>query len=135
MNIILVEGSRNSGKTTFINEAFNTLSKEIPAEDIIMPYDNSVWGNNDFQAIVRKNGKTIGFYSMGDIAHRVIAMIYMYAVRYKCDTLVIANRNFASVSQFIKEIEEECLIVKNVDLGSANDSEQAIKSIMSGLFK
>jgi len=104
MKIILVEGPPNSGKTTLINEVFNTLRKEISTEDVIMPYDNHVWDNDDFQAVVRKNGKTIGFYSMGDIAHQVIAMIYVYAVRYECDILVIASRNFATVDLFLRNI-------------------------------
>lgn len=88
MDIILLSGSPNSGKTTTMNVVYNDL---ISKGATVVQRKVQVGGNAaDFECIVKYKGKLVAMYSMGDyLIHCCFA-----AVRYaSCDKLILAYNN------------------------------------------
>lgn len=88
MDIILLSGNSNSGKTTTMNVVYEEL---ISKGATVVRSKVQVGGNvRDFECVVKYKGKLVAMYSMGDyLMHCCFA-----AVRYaSCDKLVLAYNN------------------------------------------
>ena len=88
MDIILLSGDPNSGKTTTMNVVYDEL---ISKGATVAQHKEQVGGNvKDFECILNYKGKSIAICSMGDyLMHCCFA-----AVRYaSCDNLILAYNN------------------------------------------
>ncbi|MES2671683.1 MAG: hypothetical protein V4673_14865 [Pseudomonadota bacterium] len=88
MDIILLSGNSNSGKTTTMNVVYEEL---ISKGATVVRSKVQVGGNiKDFECVLKYKGKLVAMCSMGDyLMHCCFA-----AVRYaSCDKLVLAYNN------------------------------------------
>ncbi len=88
MDIILLSGRPSSGKTTTINLVYNTLAAQGAA---VVVSKALLGGNpNDFECVLKYNGKQVAIYSMGDYLHTCCLAVIKYAY---CDKLILAYSN------------------------------------------
>ena len=95
MKIIVVKGNQNTGKTTSIRLAYD-IALYLGAA-IITPRNIEDKPHNDFETVIFYNGKRIGFHSGGDLLKSFEEVIDDYKEK-KCDTLVMASRNFKQIA-------------------------------------
>ena len=85
MDIILLSGAPNSGKTTTMNLVYSDLitrGATVVAPKII------VGGNPlDFECVLKYKGKSVAIFSMGDYLHECWSAVIKYAY---CDKLILA---------------------------------------------
>ena len=88
MDIILLSGNPNSGKTTTLNVVYDELILK-GATVVRRKLQVGVY-ETDFECVLKYKGKKVAIYSMGDyLMHCCFA-----AVRYaSCDKLVLAYNN------------------------------------------
>lgn len=88
MQIIVLKGKSNTGKTTTLN-----LVYDIILQGGATPIGNKqTLGNpkqNDFEIIVEWKSKKIGFFTMGDYSTYLANAIYRYE-KLDCDILICA---------------------------------------------
>ncbi|MBP3366673.1 MAG: hypothetical protein J6K96_06715 [Treponema sp.] len=91
--IITIYGDGNTGKTTVINDIYDTL---INTGATVKHNKKQIGGNqNDFTAVLSYKGKNIAFLSMGD--YRTVVDDYVNNYR-KCDVFITAlNKRFANI--------------------------------------
>ena len=94
MNILLLTGEENSGKTTTLELLYKNHFK------IINPIEFSIEGaeKKDFSTVFNHNGKTIAIYTIGDEAQYIRNAFEKYSsfridgIEIKIDILILAHR-------------------------------------------
>jgi tRNA uridine 5-carbamoylmethylation protein Kti12 len=88
MDIILLSGNSNSGKTTTMNLVYDELAKKGAT---VIQQKRQLGGNPaDFECVLKYKGKLIGIYSMGDYLIHCCFAVVQYAF---CDKLILAYSN------------------------------------------
>ena len=100
MEIIILSGKDNCGKTTTLNLIYDSINPP-PADIIEEKKSINDPKNKDFECIIRYNGKTVAFYTNGDYKKCLIMAIKEYAKK-PCDVLVCASRDNKIPRQLIK---------------------------------
>ena len=114
MITICLEGPEKVGKTWAINEIYNSISED--RREVIKDKEQVGEDERDFKAeiLYTRNDSTIikvAFYSMGDIAKKVISVISNYLKDGSFDYLIIANREFKTVRDTI-QLNRDHIILK-----------------------
>lgn len=129
MDIILLSGSPNSGKTTTMNVVYDKL---ISTGATVVQKKVQVGGNAvDFECIVNYKGKLVAMYSMGDyLIHCCFA-----AVQYSyCDKLILAynNKFKKDLAAVVASCRNHIVITKslgNPDSSNQNDATTIVSKI------
>ena len=85
MDISLLCGDPNSGKTTTMNLVYSDLIAK--GATIVGPKMQTGENPLDFECILKYNGKLIAIFSMGDYLHECWSAVIKYAY---CDKLILA---------------------------------------------
>lgn len=100
MDIIVLTGNSNTGKTTTLNLLFEKMSN---LNNVEILKKNEIEGNNDFSAILKCGPKKIGIISYGDYIDDFIKVFDSFE-KEQLDILICSSRNKEtenSVFQFI----------------------------------
>lgn len=131
MKVVILHGKHNCGKTTTINKLFDKLiangasfvepKKELP-------------GRDDFECVLKYNGKTIALFSLGDYMFAIGAAVGYYT-RAKCDVLVVAHSLETPIyknSLFRKREYPYCIINKEEN-GVIIEDADALNKLMEAI--
>ncbi len=135
MNIIMLSGESSCGKTTTLNKVYNFMKPTY--ENIIKAKSKLGADPNDFECIIKYNGKNIAFYTMGDYSCHLLESFEKYN-KENCDVLICACNNrfkkpYQRIEEFSHSIINKKLSIskKQIDLDFANnhDKEKIIEEL------
>ena len=107
MKIIMLKGPCCSHKTTTINLVYYQLLRH-KAKIVEKRIDYE--GSHDFSAVLSYAGKKVAIDSAGDEAFRLKKdVLQKYA---DCDFLIMANRNFVTVTKEVYRLDAAPLIIE-----------------------
>lgn len=120
MKVIMLTGKANSGKTTALHRVFDIIfEKTDKSSDIIIPKTFTENGD-DFWAAIRYNGKTVYFYSLGDLAGEICDAMKT-ALEQNYDICVCCSKlHFKAPFKFI---EKNNLDAYYIEKGSPTDTD------------
>ncbi len=118
MNIIMLSGASDSGKTTTLNMVYDQLVTKLGAT-ITQPKSKLGGDPDDFECTLNYRGKCIAIFTMGDYAYSVMNAMDTYSA-LKCDVLIIAcNNHFVRPYQKIRHFPN---IIRNKTMPLSNSS-------------
>ena len=129
MELIVLKGKENTGKTTTINYVYNKLRGEGYIES--SPKDFKDLGDVDFLTVLEKDGVKIGVVSQGDEADKI--PIYLKKLKEKdCQKVICALRKEIEKEVNLLEISKNT-ILKEIEINKAkpNSFEQR-KNVING---
>ena len=130
MKIIAMQGAANKGKTSTIQNAYETF-KTRGCVDFFHPF------GNDFEAIITMpDNKKIGFFSQGDWPENTLHNIKT-AGEWECDILVTAVRTKGGTVDVMKEYcfqntDNEVLLLGVIDMWTNSNPVSAIYDNING---
>ena len=123
MKIIMLSGNSSCGKTTTLNKVYEFINPTI--ENIIKEKSKLGGDPKDFECIIKYNGKTVAFFTMGDFSSYLIKAFERYD-KMQCDFLICAcNTHFTRPYQKIKKYSNLIIDKKPSNSLKQNDIEFA----------
>ena len=122
MDIVLLSGKQNSGKTETINLVYGILIAK--GANVVIP-KMQVGGNpRDFECVLELKGKNIAIYSMGDYLCYCWSAVIKYAY---CDKLIMAyNDKFKqNLSAYVGSCSNHKVVPKSYGSASVNNQNDA----------
>ncbi len=136
MKIIMLEGKKNSGKTTTFNNLYDELVNNKKGTTIIKAKQDPYGDPEDFECIIKYDDKKIALFTVGDYSKKITDAFKKYE-KLKCDILICAcNKNHKRPYQAIKKYPHK-ILKKTVEIKNNNKEkcEQAnikdVKQIIS----
>lgn len=115
MELIVLKGKENTGKTTTINCVCNKLRGKRYIES--SPKNFKDLGNGDFLTVLEKEGVKIGIISQGDEADKI--PIYLKELKEKdCQKIICALRKEIEKKVNLLEISKNT-ILKEIEINKA----------------
>ncbi len=135
MYIIMLSGGSLCGKTTTLNKVYDSIN---PTNENIIKAKSRLGGNpNDFECIIKYNGQSIAFYTMGDYSCYLLESFEKYD-KENCDILICAcndrfKKPYKRINKYSHLIINKKLSIskKLTDLNFANnhDKEKILKEL------
>lgn len=137
MQIIVLRGKSNKGKTTTLNFVYDMISNM--GANLIDHKETLGKNPYDFKSVVKFNGKKIAFFTMGDYSQRLVEAIYGYE-KLNCDILICAistNNRKVRANKALNElrfntipIEKQVSEDKKLQMSlNQSDADEIIKSL------
>lgn len=118
MQLLILNGASNTGKTTTINYLFDKLISD--GAKIENPKSTLGGDPKDFEAILLYKGKRIGLFSMGDYSNQLSNAITKYDSTHMCDFFIFALSNNKAMINANKKIRHYTNPLYNLKMTSKN---------------